>query len=165
MKWSWDSMITVTPCGAAYLPSSRRPAATRALVSSLGIALLSDSALPPKTRTYGASRAAARSMKPRASANSFARCAGSSTYICAELLTQAICSLRERISCLVCSMRSVANRGSAGKSRFPPSPRSSMAENPCWTAKSRIFFHSQAGQPSVENANGTRLAFVSVAFT
>ena len=157
-------MITVTFLGPAYLPSSRRPAATRALVSSLGIGLLSVSALPPKTRTYGASKAAARSMKRRASANSLARFGGSSTYICAELLTQAICSLLSWISFLVCSIRSGANRGRAGRSSFPSIPRSSMAENPCCEANSRIFFHSHAGHPSVENARGILLGFFALRF-
>src|SRR5215471_14441536 len=36
-----------------------------------------------------------------------------------------------------------------------------MAENPCCCAKSRIFFHSHAGQPRVENAMGIRLALSS----
>src|ERR1035437_80053 len=157
-------MITVTLCGTAYLPSSRKPAATRAFVLSLGIGLLSDFALPPKTRTYGAPSVAARSMKRRASPNSFSRLAGSSTYNCAELLTQAICNLLARISFLVCSIRFGAKVGNAGKSNLPSRPRSSMAANPCCVAKSRIFFHSHPGQPSVENASGIRLGFVSLAF-
>jgi len=36
-----------------------------------------------------------------------------------------------------------------------------MAANPCWVAKSRILFHSHAGQPKVEKASGIWLGLVS----
>src|SRR5579871_2889491 len=54
-------------------------------------------------------------------------------------------------------MRSAANRGFDGRSMFPCKPRNSIAAKPCCAAKSRIFFHSHAGHPSVEKAIGMRL--------
>src|SRR5215470_9761474 len=66
-----------------------------------------------------------------------------------------------RIWRFVCWIRSGAKIGFAGKSRLPSKPRNSTAANPCWLAKSRIFFHSQAGQPKVEKAIGKRIFLVS----
>src|SRR3954465_14011352 len=150
--------MTVTLRGPAYSPSSRNPAATRFLVASSGAGALSSGAFPPKTRTLGAPKVAARSMNRRASARSFARFSRSSQYKLAELLTEAIFSLAALISLFVCAMRSGAKMGLEGRSMLPCSPRNSTAENPCSWANSRIFFQSQAGHPSVENAMGMRLA-------
>src|SRR5271169_2847080 len=95
-------------------------------------------------------------MNRRASASCLARSAGSSICISEELPRSEIFNPWSATCCLVCAIRPGANSGLVGKSRFPSNPLSSIAAKPFVCANCRIFFHSHAGHPKVENASGNR---------
>src|SRR5260221_8664104 len=101
-------------------------------------------------------------MKRRPSSSCAAFLTGSISCIWAEARRHETVRLCAASCRFTPASRSGASSGTFVRSMLVRMPRSSTARNPCPAAKSRIWDHVHAGQPSVENPSGSRASRPSI---